>query len=78
MIDDQGQRGVEPPRLIDPGTPCVGVRERVQPRHGPAGEDVPAQPEMPERARIVEQGVPPADQDEQQHQHEDQRRPDRG
>ena len=72
VIDHQGQQDVETPGLIDPGGVRASEGQGVASRHGARGHDVPAETQVPERSRIVEQGVSSANQDEHQHQREDE------
>ncbi len=72
MIDQQGKQDIEGPRLVNPGGARSREGQRVGVWHGARREDVAAQAQVPERARIVEQRVPAADQCDEQDDHEDQ------
>jgi len=72
VIHHQGQQNVESPVLIDPGGVRASEGQGIAARHGARGHYVPAETQVPERSRIVEQGVSSANQDEHQHQREDE------
>src|SRR5271157_417615 len=72
MIDYQSQQRVETPGWIDQGDVRASEGQGLTARHGARGHDVPAETQVAERSRIVEQGVSSANQDEHQHQREDE------
>ena len=72
MIHQQGKQDIEGPGLVNPGGASSCEGQRVGVWHGTRCQDVAAQTQVPERAWIVEQRVPAADERDQQNDHEDQ------